>query len=358
MYQNLAVLDHEESKNSHDSLDKKNHLQTAIEYSRQSVKLFDNYFESSNDTSTKVEHTFSMQVLAASLCSAKKFEEGTEIWGKTIKKARDATEGLKVGIMYENVATVLFNAAVCYAEANFFDDSRTLAEESAKISRDLVQLAHPSSLDGNQKTSLQNNTPLLKAAESLLASIGQIVNHNQNSEINGGTDEERMLRKVMDKNGQERYFGATAFGGTDDGSFDTEEWEECEDDDPDCSSFYVVDDETEVDSSSEESIYEGLSEDEIEELRFIRERYARQTTHKHLNNDVKDAESSNVVKASKMTRSAKEQLELEIADIKGYMQTLANRVVSYKVYEMFYIFDNCCLCLLQDDLERKLKLFR
>ncbi len=149
MHQNLAVTFYEEalkiSKNNelrvHNSNDHEmmKMLKEAESDVIQSVEIFEQFFATVNDSSTRMEHLQSLQLHAGIVCTMRKFMDAQGLWTKAIDKARENHGDLKLGIHYERLAIILYNGAICFAESGNYVQSREYVAEARTIIRTIMK---------------------------------------------------------------------------------------------------------------------------------------------------------------------------------------------------------------------------
>ncbi len=149
MHQNLAVTFYEEalkiSKNNelrvHNSNDHEmmKMLKEAESDVIQSVEIFEQFFATVNDSSTRMEHLQSLQLHAGIVCTMRKFMDAQGLWTKAIDKARENHGDLKLGIHYERLAIILYNGAICFAESGNYVQSREYVAEARMIIRTIMK---------------------------------------------------------------------------------------------------------------------------------------------------------------------------------------------------------------------------
>eukprot|EP01033_Poteriospumella_lacustris_P002860 gene2859-2084_t len=100
-------------------------------YYRESVRLFDVYWSTKEklssssrsetlpiefDTAVHREYVQSLQVYAGLLCLRRQFHDGVIAWQRAMDAAEVATQGMDIGLDYEKLGIIYYNAAVCHAE--------------------------------------------------------------------------------------------------------------------------------------------------------------------------------------------------------------------------------------------------
>ncbi len=148
MHQSLGVLQHSLSSRS-DPSDvaatpmlagelSAAHLREAHKHLKTSVALFEAIKKlptasSSEDSSTLMEASRSLQLLAGVTCSLGRYVEGTRRWEEALSHARRSLKGIEMGVRYDNLAVALYNAAVCHHSAGGASAAEKLLSEALTI---------------------------------------------------------------------------------------------------------------------------------------------------------------------------------------------------------------------------------
>lgn len=271
MHQNLGALEHSLAGTARGPAVSV-HLDSAVRHLRASVAAFAARKESlggwaEQDSSTLMEESYSQQLLAGSLCELGKYNEALKLWERTITHARQALLGIEVGVRYSNLGVVLYNAALCHTAASRTAESRALAMEA----RGVAERSAAQGAEGSQINALLAAIDALLMQVSSAGVVAGVVEPVQTSDSGGaGAQSYRMT------------------GGQGGDQREDEEWVECELHE-NCDLFEVVDpaqQETPPRTSklaqggAEDVLagvdVEGMSPEEVEELREVRERYFRQ----------------------------------------------------------------------------------
>ena len=297
------------------------------------------YTLSTMDTSTSMEYIHSLQLFAGVSCDAaeqlpsqNKYDSALALWNKAILSARSSLHGLTLGIQYENFPIVLYNAAICFNSGERWQTAKKILHESIAIMESIKsqQFSGSDPILPKYKDIYANAKVLL---QSLLSktSITAEISHEFSLDSSSAA-QDRVLQVVLPSGERKTYSVAPSEVGVD--GVGIGEWVECEETDLNCEVFEVYDDEPDddaliskdvqstntstttssssrsssrnysivqdqevigVDSShsvsnltdaasatggdsvivDDPSIYDGLDEEEKEELRYTRERYAR-----------------------------------------------------------------------------------
>eukprot|EP00981_Chlorochromonas_danica_P003343 scaffold644_cov168-Ochromonas_danica.AAC.35 len=324
MHQNLGVILYEEvsrlmGKDGQAVTELKDerimwsYLNQSLFHLEMSVQLFDRYLVDSSDGSARMEHLHSLEMLAGTLCliETKPVVEVKNVWWKAITKARKNVGGLRIGVDFERLALVLYNAALCYTNRKMDkQEIVSLLQEAVSI----FEIIHKGKQEfSSLSVEAKNIEKLLENARHLLMTI------RGEYETKTNENKEKSLRtmRVIDSEEGRKYVPVEAVPTTTGGvttvasEEEEEEWEECPEDDlQGCEDFLVVESssqeevnrqrdgvrttKTEELSSKENSapydelsIYLDLSPKEIEELRIIRNQYQevikRQTIYREQN---------------------------------------------------------------------------
>ena len=313
------------------------HLREAYKHLKTSVALFEAIEKlpnaSSEDSSTLMEASRSLQLLAGVTCSLGRYVEGTRRWDEALSHARRSLKGIEMGVRYDNLAVALYNAAVCHYTAGdvftvekLLSEALTIIEGSAGGSSKEVGTEQELSTYHLKKHVLDLRAMNLEQ-EANSPSSPTVITASASPLAAGAKKEETpagLMRPVQDpvtgrvtyvRKGQEM-----AEKMTERDEEEEEEWVECELDEP-CDEFeieVVVEIEREVSAAAkakgsnfkpaaqpllhdhnEQSInhhhastpadktidlsedplagvdVEGMSEEDIAELREVRQRYAR-----------------------------------------------------------------------------------
>jgi len=151
MHQSLGVLQHALSSSRRDPTDadadaaapmlagelSAAHLREAYKHLKTSVALFEAIEKlpnaSSEDSSTLMEASRSLQLLAGVTCSLGRYVEGTRRWDEALSHARRSLKGIEIGVRYDNLAVALYNAAVCHYTAGDASAVEELLSEALTI---------------------------------------------------------------------------------------------------------------------------------------------------------------------------------------------------------------------------------
>lgn len=117
----------------------RSHLSKALQHATSSVAIFEQYFQNTLEGSTMMEHLQSIQLQAGISCMMTQYMEAVSYWHAAIDKARRNTRGLHIGIHYERLAIVLYNAAICFMDAQDQLQSKEYALEAKKVVLQLIQ---------------------------------------------------------------------------------------------------------------------------------------------------------------------------------------------------------------------------
>lgn len=143
MYQNLGVSIYEQAiklaSEQSKSWAKKTMFQEAQGFLQQSVAIFDAFFSSSNDSSVHTEHLQSLQLLAGITCLQQEYLEGTEFWRRALSKAEANLQGVKLGLHYEKLALIQYNAAVCFMESRDLVMTKQLTHDAMIVLQDIIK---------------------------------------------------------------------------------------------------------------------------------------------------------------------------------------------------------------------------
>ena len=294
------------------------HIQQSLRQLNASIGIFEEvYSPSEMDSSTAMEYVYSLQLHAGVACdevtnfhpmeTEKKFEGAIQLWKKAVSSARKSLHGLKVGVQYENLPVVLYNAAICFNSSGQWTTARQLLNESIGMMDGLryQEVNGQEAVLPKYKGIYENAKFLLQVVESKELNATEVAADDVGL-FENEAKKDRVLNVVLPSGEKKQYTLAANDIAVDD--LDQGEWIECEDTDLNCEAFEVYeDDDGEVDSSlisksvpvsltgvnitseaakvsaevdvsveNDSSLYDGLDEEEKEELRYIRERYARQ----------------------------------------------------------------------------------
>lgn len=320
MHQSLGVLEHSMAQNPqtlfvHSNPSQKAvkikldeemasvHLREAYKHFKTSVSLFSTLDSLANsyaqDGSTLMEVSRSLQLLAGVTCSLGRFSEGTHRWEGAIAHARRSLKGIELGVRFDNLAVVLYNAAVCLSSAG---DSRRVEELLAEAARIVDSSVNGGSGDGSLRRYILDLRAKNAGSLSLATTAGEkglpaqdvVVNFKPliNTAKNVG-----VMRSVVDPaTGQVTYVRTKASISTmmatapapEAAEEAEEEWVECELDEA-CDEYEVVVDAPMVagapsapppaDEDADVLLgidIEDMTEEDVQELRETRQRYARQ----------------------------------------------------------------------------------
>lgn len=257
MYQNLGKLEYDaavERRNKEasdsDALWSK-HLHQAQQHLNNSVNIFNtSFFSVVNDDSTNCDIAYSKQLLAGVTCSLEDYQNGVRLWQETIALARSNTQGLDVGVHYDNLLLVMYNAGVCFYESNSLDLAMSILQQ------------------------------LLEMFEKSKHST--VVRINSDSELRA----KELLGLVKDKLSHVKIeMESSAVGGASETEW---EWEECHEGEADCEEVDLhlsqQKDATAETVATEQSVLPAEEEHDDEtdeewelELQEIQQRYAEQT---------------------------------------------------------------------------------
>lgn len=322
LHQNLGIMYYEEYQRlSTESAKEVNVREELLRKAKRSTKfsleIFDRYFQQSNDSSTQLEYLHTVQLLAAIYCIEKDYSHGLSFWQRAVDQAMQSTKGLQIGIHFEKLSIVLFNAAICFREGQkplkaleLLKQSKDtlnqlLLEKRSKHSNEMVynkqmddiqylfkmvtSYLNDTEVEFNQLSSSTNLNPKNKSPEPLHASPAI------------SKSDTPVMKMIHNADGSVKYIPEDVLSQLKPGSEDDYEWEECTDlENDDCETFYVHEEQTSPPSDGvsdkelqeklhiemsenkvvddESYLYEGLSEEEARELSEIRKRYARATS--------------------------------------------------------------------------------
>jgi tetratricopeptide (TPR) repeat protein len=289
MHQNMGALEHSlATAAGTQTADRSTHLRSAQEHLQRSVAAFNRRLQSvvgdaalEQDSSALMEASYSLQLLAGVICELGQYSEGLQQWQQAVRHARISLLGLELGVRYSNLAAALYNAAVCHASAGSVAEAISLAHEARSTAqRGLAQ--------GGDRA---RHAALIAAADALLRGVSF-----------GQPPSAERLPRTKDVGLAEGSVRSATLAGGDtyivhDQEGQEEEWVECELGDDSCELVEVAgaaeaqQAQPEVASGSKvgtgtgaavEDVLagldlEGMSADEVEELRETRERYFRQT---------------------------------------------------------------------------------
>lgn len=312
------------------------HLREAYKHLKTSVALFDAMnklpHSSSEDSSTLMEASRSLQLLAGVTCSLGRYVEGTRRWGQALLQARRSLKGIERGVRYDNLAVALYNAAVCHHSAgNAVIVEKLLSEALSIIGTSAGEMSGEEIADQELPSSyLKRHVLDLRALNkgqlSQLSSADQKSKSTRERSKNGQTPE-GLMRAIQDPvTGKVTYIRKEQDKTTDDDQGEEkekeeDEWVECELDEA-CDEFeievevavevavevgvppvsakpsstaltrdiggkqptfhpeVIVEDQAILLLSEEDPLagvdIEGMSAEDVAELREVRQRYARQ----------------------------------------------------------------------------------
>ena len=334
MHQNMGKLEYETSvafslRGQQFHVSAMKHLNQSLKQLNASTEIFENlYTLSSMDTSTAMEYIYGLQLFAGVSCDAagnlqsqNKYENPLALWNKAISSARSSLHGLTMGIQYENFPVVLYNAAICFNSGERWQAAKKLLNESITIMEGIKsqQLGQADTVLPKYKDIYENARIVLQSLQtksSRLETSHELVETSSSSTANP----DRVLQVVLPSGEKKTYTVASSESGQD--GIGLGEWVECDEADLNCEVFEVYDDEPNDDIISKDvqrspslnttqysdniapvaidintslphvsipvsakgddsamiddpSMYDGLDEEEIEELRYTRERYTR-----------------------------------------------------------------------------------
>jgi hypothetical protein len=338
MHQNMGKLEYETSvvfsiRGEKFLTSANKHLNQSLTQLNASVGIFETLYTLSNmDTSTSIEYIHSLQLFAGVSCDAaenlpsqNKYDSALALWNKAILSARSSLHGLTVGIQYENFPVILYNAAICFNSAERWQAATKILNESIAVMESIKSSGSEIILP-KYKDIYANAKHLLQSLQSRTSSSSEVHDLSLDASSSATIDQDRVLQVVLPSGERKTYTVAPSEVGLDGAGLG--EWVECEETDLNCEVFEVYDDEPEddaliskgvqrstssnattrngsiavdqegvisIDSSlspsiltyagsvqddesviaDDPSIYDGLDDEEKEELRYTRERYAR-----------------------------------------------------------------------------------
>jgi tetratricopeptide (TPR) repeat protein len=188
--QNIGIIYYEEY---HDKVPHSAYLEEAKQHISSSLTLFQQHFSNSNDSSTQLEHLHSIQLLAAIFCLQKDYSHGISYWKQAIEKAISNSGGLTVGLHYEKLAIVYYNAAICYQEGNEKLTSISLLKSSKSI---LLQVLNDKKEFYEKQKNIEKETPSLSSLTSSFSSENTIASSSEALQSQPIQDIENLLTAV------------------------------------------------------------------------------------------------------------------------------------------------------------------
>ena len=322
LFQNLGVSAYEEHRKFGDPA----LLSKALHYILKSLEQFA-LFSFDQNSSLQQEHLESLQLLAAIYCVLQDYGKGLPAWRDAVAKARANLGPLSIGTNYEKLSVVLYNAALCYHQTQENSTAVNMLHESKRI---LTKLISEYGIEGSspnfrkQIVDLQN---FLQAVNNFLMVIEPEFSDNIHSNLAPDASPNRTLIKGQDG---KYYMNVEIDGIEKEGDIgDDYEWEECSEFETDgCETYYVLENTPNYLNSEEMDLYDGLSEEEKEELIDTRRRYSQDTSHfAKLSEDLYSTDN--------MNDSTKEDLILEISRLRLENQLLKEKLVSMP-YVLFF----------------------
>ncbi len=321
LHQNLGIMYYEEYQRlSTESAKEVNVREELLRKAKRSTKfsleIFDRYFQQTNDSSTQLEYLHTVQLLAAIYCIEKDYSHGLSFWQRAVDEAMQSTKGLQVGIHFEKLSIVLFNAAICFREGQKPLKALELLKQSKDTLNQLIlekrskhsnELVYNKQMDDIQYL-FKMVTNYLNDTEVEFNQLSSSKNLNLKSQSPEPLHDSPAIRKsdtpvmkmIHNADGSVKYIPEDVLSQLKPGSEDDYEWEECSDlENDDCETFYVHEEQISPSDGASQKVkeekvhieisenkvvndesylYEGLSEEEALELSEIRKRYARATS--------------------------------------------------------------------------------
>jgi tetratricopeptide (TPR) repeat protein len=128
------------------------------------------------DSSTRLEHLHSLQLHAGIVCMMRRYMDAQGLWQKAIDKARENVGSLHVGIHYERLAVILYNAAICFAESQDYQEASHMIHEAREIVKESLKekFDHEKKERGREKEKKEeenNNNNQMQELRSILTLI-------------------------------------------------------------------------------------------------------------------------------------------------------------------------------------------
>lgn len=238
------------------------HLQEAYKHALASATIFSAIRNMSHihveDSSSLMEVSASLQLLAGVTCSLGRSLEARRRWEEAVDHARGSLRGIHRGVRFDNLAVALYNAAVCFnvtgnaADADILlSEAMTIIETSAERVIAFPEPAHETHHTLRSKVQ-QLRADILGTSAPPTALQSRELNANSGRGLTLDREQQAaVMRPVIDPvTGKVSYVRkATALGGGSDAASGTtspqqleqqehEEWEECEMGEP-CEEFVV-----------------------------------------------------------------------------------------------------------------------